>query len=244
MDELDRGPRHLDPDVHQHEVHRAFDHLQRLAQVALAKVDEVGEAGLGEVAARGSGLSRLVLDADDGPVAVGPHRVGQIKRRDAVGRADLDDPFGPDGAADLVAELGLGGLQGHQLVGQVAVGFLVETVPGELAPLATLGEPGAGLGLLALALSLQPVDQRLQLGVGDDAHAWRSSSNCMTAQTAPSVLAMKTCWPTPSMWNGSLSTSPPAPRMAAAEALMSSTPNVTERPGSERPPATVWRPCS
>ena len=39
-DQLDRRPRHLGPDVHQHEVDRAVDELERLAQVAFAQVDE------------------------------------------------------------------------------------------------------------------------------------------------------------------------------------------------------------
>src|SRR5580765_3390099 len=65
-DDFKRGSGHWRPDVDQHEVHRATEVLEGLAQVALAQVDEVRQARLGEVCAGGGGFVGLVLRAYHG----------------------------------------------------------------------------------------------------------------------------------------------------------------------------------
>lgn len=91
-----------------------------------------------------------------------------------------------------MAELGLDRLQRHQLVGHEGGQALVEPFPAQVARRDALGEIGVGRGFLGHALRLQAVDEGLQLGIAQDAHAWGPDSCCMSAKTAPSGLAMKT----------------------------------------------------
>jgi len=137
-DQRQRRDHHLGPDVEQDEVDRAAHVLQRLAQVALAQIDELGEAGGGEILPGGGGLRGLVLCADHHPAAVVAHRSRQIEGRDAERGAAFHHAAGHERAAGQVAELGLGGLQRHQLVGHEAVRLVIEAVPGELALLGPL----------------------------------------------------------------------------------------------------------
>ena len=165
-DQLERRPRHRNPDVDQHEIHRPVDLLERLAQIALPKVDVAAQSRLREMFPRGLGFLGLVFGADDDAfAAAGPqvvaHRRGQVERRDAVGRADLDDAAGVVGAAELVAELGLVAIQRHQLVaaecldaGRVAFRRVMNS-----HRLALLVAPG-----------MQPRQQAFQFRVVKDAH--------------------------------------------------------------------------
>src|SRR4029077_18463295 len=51
-DQLKRRPRHGDPDIHQHEVDRALDLLERLAEIAFPEIDEAAQARLVEMRSR------------------------------------------------------------------------------------------------------------------------------------------------------------------------------------------------
>jgi hypothetical protein len=62
--------------------------------------------------ARRGSLGRFVLGADNHAAAAGhsnvvPHRGGEIERRNAMGRANLNDPARIARTAELIAEFGL-----------------------------------------------------------------------------------------------------------------------------------------
>jgi len=54
--QFERRSRHVNPDVHQHEIHRAINALERLAQVAFAQIDEAAQTRLPEIAPSPRGL--------------------------------------------------------------------------------------------------------------------------------------------------------------------------------------------
>jgi hypothetical protein len=135
-------PHDIAPDVEQDEVDRPLEGPGRLDDIALAQVDEAGQAGRREIGAGALGLGRLILGAVDCAAAVVPHRGGQIEGRDAERGARLDDPARADGAAEHVAELRLVLIERHRLVGEEGVvarlhppgpwpGALLAPIPGD-----------------------------------------------------------------------------------------------------------------
>src|ERR1700731_1864135 len=52
MNQFQCRPRHADPDIDEREVYRTLQVLQRLAQIALAQLDEIGQSGGAEIGAR------------------------------------------------------------------------------------------------------------------------------------------------------------------------------------------------
>src|SRR6185437_4321521 len=78
--------------VHQHQVDRVGQVARkRLDGVAVAHLDQVGEAGLGEGGARPRDLRRLELGGDEAAAAIVAQRRAKIERRDAERGAELDD---------------------------------------------------------------------------------------------------------------------------------------------------------
>src|SRR5216683_5109563 len=139
-DQLQRRARHTDPDVDQQEIDRLVDAQQRLAQIALPKLDMAAEPGTLEMRGRSSCLLRLTLGADDEATAAPLSDVvaqccRQIERRNAVGRADLDDAPCIGGAAELIAELGLVAIKRDQLVADELLDLLRSRCPAFAASL-------------------------------------------------------------------------------------------------------------
>ena len=122
-----RRPCHGYPDVDQHEIDRSLDLTERLAQIALAEVDEIAQAGFVEKISRCLHLLRLVFGTDHDAAAtrsthIVPHRRSQVERRDAIGSADLDDQASVDGPAEVVAELRLIAIKRIDLIGEESLG--------------------------------------------------------------------------------------------------------------------------
>src|SRR5216683_6123960 len=129
-DQLQRRPRHRDPDIHQHEIHRSVDLPERLAQVAFAQIDEPAQTRLLEMRPCRACLVCLVFGADHYAIAAaGVDVVAQgcreIEGREPVGCADLDDPARIICAAKLVAELRLVTIERDKLVAEKGPGLLL-----------------------------------------------------------------------------------------------------------------------
>jgi hypothetical protein len=78
---------------------------------------------LREIRPRRFRLARLIFGADDDPVAAArpdivAHGGGEIERRDAIGRADLDNAARLGRAAQLIAEICLVAIERDELVAQ------------------------------------------------------------------------------------------------------------------------------
>jgi len=132
--QLQRRARHTDPDIDQQEIDRLVDDPQRLAKIALPELDMAAEPGTLEMRGRSSCLLRLILGADDEATAAPLSDVvaqccRQIERRNAVGRADLDDAPCIGGAAELIAELGLVAIKRDQLVADELLDLLRSRCP-------------------------------------------------------------------------------------------------------------------
>ena len=126
-DEFERRSRHRNPDIDQREVYRPVDLSECLPQIALSEIDETGQTRFLEMRPCRSCLLGLVLRADYHALAAGSTKVvaqggSQINRRDAISRADLDDPAGIDSPAKLIAELGLVAVERVELVAQKGLG--------------------------------------------------------------------------------------------------------------------------
>ena len=117
----------------------------------------------------------LVFGADHHAVAarrrdIVAHGGGEIERRHAVGRADLDDAPRIAGAAELVAELGLVAVERHQLV--AAKGFQPRRLVGgrRLRLVDPLGVVGSKCCELLVAPGMQAGQQAFQLGIVKHTH--------------------------------------------------------------------------
>ena len=86
---------------------------ERLERVALAKLDEVGEAGGHQVGARVRDLRRLELAADERAAAVVTERRREVERREPERRPELDDGPRARRAREHVAQLARLGRDGH-----------------------------------------------------------------------------------------------------------------------------------
>src|SRR5262245_7760779 len=64
-DQEQRRLSHRRPDVDEHEVYRSLHVDQRVSQIPFTEVNEIGQAGFGEMTARDLGLFGLVLSPDD-----------------------------------------------------------------------------------------------------------------------------------------------------------------------------------
>src|SRR5258705_550127 len=61
QDQFQRRPPHRRPDVAEQEIDRTADVAQRLAQIAFAQIDPLGQSRLREMPARRSSFRRLIL---------------------------------------------------------------------------------------------------------------------------------------------------------------------------------------
>ncbi len=100
----------------------------------VADDDGASAPGTLEMRGRSSCLLRLILGADDEATAAPLRDVvaqccRQIERRNAVGRADLDDAPCIGGAAELIAELGLVAIKRDQLVADELLDLLRSRCP-------------------------------------------------------------------------------------------------------------------
>src|SRR5882672_2838142 len=171
-DQLQRRPRHRDPDIHQHEIHRSIDLPECLAQVAFAQIDETAQAGLLEMRPCRACLVGLVFGADHHAVAAAGADIvargcREIERRDRVGCADLDDPARIICAAKLVAELRLVTIERDKLVAEKGPGLLRRRrlrLPGP-----TGIEAPHRRGLL-VASGMQAGEQAFQLRIANNTH--------------------------------------------------------------------------